>query len=118
MPWKFWVIVIAVVACALYPLKAKAALNFKNDTPNGPVGLRLSEAPCTNPKVLAQIKAEFHHLFKAAVLTYGGRDWHSCWTEIEMPDQHGKLHQTIISIDEEGSPFQPIPKKLFRDDSI
>ena len=118
MPWTFWALVLVAVFGALHSGKAFSALNFKIDTPQGVVGLRLSEAPCTNKKVLSHIREEFHSMFKAAVLTWGGRDWHSCYMVVELADQLGMVQDTVISVDEEGSPLVPIPKSKFLDDSI
>lgn len=114
LPLKYWFLLALFVGVGT----AEAALNYRVESPNGTVGLRLSEAPCTEAKVLMHIKPSFHSKFKAAVLTYGGRDWHSCYIEVETPDQQGKLIPVIYSIDEEGSQFQPIPKRVFKDDTI
>ena len=37
---------------------------------------------------------------------------------VELADQLGMVQDTVISVDEEGSPLVPIPKSKFRDDSI
>lgn len=116
----------AVLGMVLYSAKAGAALNYRAQAPNGQsVGLRLSDAPCTNEKVKAHLAAvirpEYLDKFKAAVLTWGGRDWHSCWFTITVIDQGGREHEMVWSLDEEGSPFNPpygIPKQMFREDAI
>lgn len=73
--------------------------------------LRIFQAPCTDKKVVAQLrdKALDVRRFKASVLTYGGRNWASCWIDIR---------QLVFSIDEEGSPFQAVPRSLFKDNTI
>lgn len=117
---------IVLMLCLLAFSPAEAALTYKAQGQNGQVaGLRLSEAPCTNQKVrdavLARVPPQYHDRFKAAVLTWGGADWHSCWTKIEVIDQHGQEHEMVWSIDEEGAPFNPpygIPLRLFRDDTL
>lgn len=117
---------IALVLFLLVCMPAEAALSYRAQGGNGQVSaLRLSEAPCTNEKVKAHVSArvpaQYHARFKAAVLTWGGADWHSCWTKIELVDQNGQEHEMVWSIDEEGAPFNPpygIPLRLFRDDTL
>lgn len=127
LPWLLWAaVIVAAIGGALYASRASAALNYQSVGPDGQVaGLRLSEAPCTNAKVLAAlkeyIKPDYIPKFRAAVLTWKGRDWHSCWFQIEVMDQGGTTHEMIWSVDEEGAPFNPpygIPKRMFREDSI
>lgn len=127
IPWLLWAFVIALaIYGVIHATKSHAALNYQAQGPDGQVaGLRLSEAPCTNEKVRealkAHIKPEYQAKFKAAVLTWKGRDWHSCWLQIEVVDQNGREHEMIWSVDEEGVPFNPpygIPKRMFREDSI
>ena len=106
---------------------AFGALNYQAQGADGQLaGLRLSEAPCVNEKVrlhLAkrEVPPQYVEKFKAAVLTWGGRDWHSCWVKLDLTDQHGREHEMVWSIDEEGAPFNPpygIPFRLFLDDSL
>ena len=121
LPWLLWALIIGlVIGLVFYASKANAALNYRAQGSNGQVaGLRLSEAPCSYEKVLPHIKAEWHQKFKAAILTYGGRDWQSCYLEFEtMNPETGRPEVFIFSVDEEGVQFQPIPKRMFRDDSI
>lgn len=115
-PALFWILVIAGVICLVG--QAKAALNYRAETPSGTVGLRLSEAPCTYEKVLVHIKPEFHSMLKAAILTYGGRDWQACYIEMDMPGPTGKVEAMIFAVDEEGAPLQALPKSIFKDDTI
>lgn len=117
---------IALMLCLLAWAPAEAALSYFNKGGDGQrAGLRLSDAPCTNEKVLAALKAKvperFHARFKAAVLTWDGRQWHSCWVRIEVQEANGEETPHIWSIDEEGAPLDPpngIPLRLFRDDSV
>jgi hypothetical protein len=116
LPWVFWFL----VGLAMFGVMnaTKAALNYQSLGRDGQVaGLRLSNAPCTQPVVLRHINPEWHSKFKAAVLTYGGKEWHSCYIESDVV-VNGKEQKVIFSIDEEGAPFQPIPKSMFREDSI
>lgn len=104
-----------VLAFALYSgrLHAEPALSgpiFRSFGQNGqPAALRIFEAPCSDPKVLQRIRPHHHQEFKAARLTWGGQDWASCWIELDG---------IVYSIDEEGSEFQPVPRRMFRDDSV
>lgn len=120
LPWLLWALAIGLaMGFVMYAAKANAALNYRAQGTNGQIaGLRLSDAPCSYEKVLRHIKEQFHHRFKAAILTWGGRDWQSCYIEIEQPNQQGEPETVIFSVDEEGAPFAPIPKRFFREDSI
>ena len=72
------------------------------------VGLVRHEARCEHSKILAHLVAmgggQFLDKFKKATLTFGGREWESCWIEMDG---------FVISIDEEGAPLEPIPARLF-----
>lgn len=127
LPWLVWAVIVGLaIGSVLYAGRVQAALSYEAMGGNGQAAkLRLSEAPCTNAKVIkhlhALIKPEYISQFKAAVLTWGGRDWHSCWLILDLIDQNGRDVQTIWSVDEEGAPFNPpygVPRSLFREDSI
>jgi hypothetical protein len=109
----FWALILGMVlAAALYPALASAYEVFRSiDNTGRPAALKLHDKPCTNAKVQAKLYERLldDRRFKAATLTYQGRDWASCWVERQG---------TVLSIDEEGAPFQPVPRHLFRDESI
>jgi hypothetical protein len=48
-------------------------------SPNG--GLRLTDKPCTDQRILEQVKEEFRPQFKAAIGTVHGRPFQACWIE-------------------------------------
>jgi hypothetical protein len=119
-PCRFWsgslaLFVIGFFGVGLiYCAVARAAPIFKAEGANGtPAALRLTAAPCTDAKVLEALREKVSPLlagkFRAAVLSWDGRIWASCWID---------LGGVVYSIDEEGAPFQPIPLELFRDDSV
>lgn len=99
-----------VIAGAIVSAHAADVFRDKDDL-GGPAVYRLSDKPCTHPKVLAHLRGHIldDRRFKAGTLTWHGKDWASCWIEIRG---------TVHSIDEEGSPFSPVLRKLFRDESI
>ena len=93
---------------------ADAGPVFRSHAPDGrPAALRLFNEPCVNEKVQAfltvQVRPEFAVQFQRAVLTWAGKDWASCWME---------WRGMVYSVDEEGVPFQPIPRSVFKDDSV
>ena len=108
-----WLVVVAGGAGALaYCARAAAAPKFESIGADGhPAVLELHEKPCTDKKVVEQLRSKVLDVrrFKAAVLTYGGKQWASCWTE---------LRNEALSIDEEGAPFQAVPRRLFKDATI
>lgn len=73
--------------------------------------LRIKNEPCANKKVIDKLQADFldYRLFKASVLTWKGKDFASCWVE-----KNGH----VLSVDEDGSPFQPVPRRVFKNESI
>lgn len=126
-PWILRAVIVgASIGAVFYAGGVRAALAYESMGGNGqPAKLRLSEAPCTNENVIKHlhsfIKPQYIPRFKAAILTWGGKDWHSCWLELDLLDQNGREVQTIWSVDEEGTPFNPpygVPRSLFREDSI
>lgn len=80
------------------------------------VALRIFTAkPCADDRILIHLVHKFgapqemlRH-FKAAVLTWRGKDWASCW--ILMQGQ-------VVSVDEEGAPFQLVPMSKMRDEGV
>lgn len=115
--WGWWLFVVIALGLVFHPLlfsRAIAAPVFQAEGRNGqPAALRLLDAPCRDEKVLTHIalraKPELAAKFKAAVLSWGGALYASCWIEMD---------KVVYSIDEEGSFFQPVPRALFRDDSV
>jgi hypothetical protein len=106
----FWGTVIAVVAVFLWSVQAYAAKVFKAEGRDGnPAALRLFDKPCTDQKVLSKVMEAMRDKLKAAQLTYGGAEWASCWIE---------LNGSVYSIDEEGAPFQPVPRYLFKEEGV
>ena len=110
-----WVGAVVSGAClaALFVLATSAYAVPMLKSSDGSVALKLKDTPCSDEKVLfflaQKVQPEFLGKFKDSVLTYGGREWKSCWIE----------HQGhIFSIDEEGAPMQPIPLQYFRENSI
>lgn len=107
-------IVLVGLILALWTPKSMAAPTFRGAGDNGqPVALVLHQGECVSPKVLAVIAAKinpaFHAGWRKAVLTYGGKDWESCWFLIGG---------VVYSLDEEGAQFVPIPRSQFRDSTI
>lgn len=113
LPWLVWAVIFGLaVGAALYPACSRAAEVFRGlDDIGGPAVLTLYEKPCTNELVLAHLHDKLldYRRFKESVLKWHGREWASCWAE-----RHGVVH----SMDEAGSPFQPVPRRLFRDESV
>lgn len=74
------------------------------------------DKPCTNETVLAiindKVLPQFLGLFRAAVLTWQGKDYASCWLEYA-----GRM----MSYDENGDPFNPpfgVAMELFLDETL
>jgi hypothetical protein len=71
--------------------------------------------PCTDARILGFLEHKFAAppelltRFKAAILTWEGRDWASCWIE-----QQGYA----VSVDEEGAPFQPVRMSRMKDEAL
>jgi len=110
------VVVLIVGTIVLYSGRANAAPTFKGQGDNGPIVLVLLQDACKDEKVLRHINQPFHAKLKAARLTWGGRQWSSCWIELEMMS-NGRMEKFVFSVDEEGSPLQAIPRRAFRDHS-
>lgn len=114
IPVLIWAVIIGLaIGAALYAGKVYAAPVFRaiGDDDGKPMALRLLITPCGD-KVkphLAKVNPRFVPKLKAAILTWGGKNWASCWVEV---------NGTVYSIDEEGSFFQPIPTRLFIDDAV
>lgn len=107
-----WLLFALFLLGILFVGYAHSAEVFRSQRSDGsPVALRLSEKPCEDARVIAHLREALldDRRFKAATLTYGGRDWASCWAEIRG---------AVVSIDEAGSPLQPVPRARFRDEAI
>jgi hypothetical protein len=108
-----WLLVAPLALClALAAGKVFAGETFRGfSEQGGEVVLRLGKEPCTNKAILVVMKDRFldARRFKAAVLTWGGKAWASCWVE-----RQGVIH----SLDEEGAAFQPVPRAAFKDESV
>ena len=105
-PLPFWFVLLVTL---LFGCPANADPVFKAQGTNGsPVSLRLLQEPCPE-KVSKHIRPEMASMFKRSILYWEGKSWESCWLD------HGGI---IHSIDEEGSILQPIPRSLFKDDSV
>lgn len=113
--WKWtlvgWLFVVGLFGAGMAKCASGAEVYRGIDNQGGPAVLTLQEQPCTNAKVLAKLYEQFldDRRFKASTLLYHGKEWASCWVE-----RRGTVH----SMDEEGAPFQPIPRRLFRDESV
>lgn len=107
LPISFWIGVIALTGCFLYGAKAFADTSFQ--AKDGSVKYVRHSAQCEDADILKYLLAMgAGHLidqFKKGTLTYGGREWRSCWIEMQ---------ETVFSVDEEGSPLEPIPATLFK----
>ena len=100
---------LLAVAFILVPTAwAQSAVVFMSKDQQGrPMALWLFEKPCT-AKVARHIRSEYRDLFRSSKLTWGGKDYESCWIV-----QGGSVH----SIDETGELMLPIPIHLFRNDA-
>ncbi len=108
----YWLLIVAL----LIPIALVGALwagkVYADDsvgTHDGSVKYVRHEAQCDDADILAVLlrmgAGDFLATFKKGTLTYGGREWRSCWTEIDG---------TVYSVDEEGVPFEPIPARSFK----
>ena len=88
-------------------LAASAVVFTSKDKQDRPMALWLFQEPCSE-KVMQHLKEEYRERFRASKLTWGGKDYESCWTVMG-----GAVH----SIDETGELMNPIPIHLFRNDA-
>jgi hypothetical protein len=117
------VILGLLAGCAAAPItqasetKVEHSLVFRATHDDGsPVALRIFTAkPCTDDRVLMFLDKKYGappdllpH-FKASILTWQGKDWASCWIE-----QQGY----VVSVDEEGAPFQPVRMSRMKDEAL
>lgn len=105
------VLIVLLLAAMAWGL-AHAGEVFRGfDDQGDPAFYRLSEKPCTDERVLAHLKDMVldYRRFNAGALRWHGKDWSSCWVEIQ-----GRVY----SVDEEGEAFQVLPRALFKDESI
>lgn len=94
--------------------QALAAPMFRGMGTNGkPASLTLHDEVCAHPKIAPliaeKVKPEYAQGWRRAVLYWDDRDWESCWKEI---------NKIVYSIDEEGAPFRPVPRMMFREGTI
>ena len=98
-------LVVVPVACA--------AEVFRANMEKGPMSLKLLEARCSDAAVLKhlmqRVRPDLLDKFKDARLHWEGKDWASCWIELDG---------MVYSMDAEGAPLQPIPRALFKEDSV
>lgn len=112
--------IIIALLLLLFCQSALAVKVYKDKLPGGgDVVLQLFDEPCTNDKIVpilkARIKPEIVVKFQRARLRYGVADWDSCWFRY-VDDARGFDH--VLSIDEAGDDLEPIPWKLFKENSI
>jgi hypothetical protein len=103
---------LVAVFALLWVKDAKAAEMFRGMGGDGkPAILKILNEPCTNEKVVGHLQSRLldFRLFKRAILTYGDRDWASCWAEV---------NGVVLSVDEEDAPFQAVPRVLFKEEGI
>jgi hypothetical protein len=106
LPVWFALLVTLLFGC---PSNVYSAPIFKAQGSNGsPVSLRLLQEPC-HEKVSKHIRPEMVQMFKRSILYWEGKLWESCWL-----DHGGVIH----SVDEEGVILEPIPRILFKEDSV
>lgn len=104
-----FVLVFGLVKCAI------GAEVFRGiDDRGGQMVLKLYPEKCTNEAVLAhlvrgEIAPEAIATFKKATLFYWGREWASCWIE---------AGGRVYSVDEEGAMLRPLPRSVFKNDSV
>lgn len=104
-----WLFVIGLFSAGVVTCAHSAEVFRSQDDKGGAAILKLHAEPCGNEKVLAHITTPFRPLFKRATLFYWGQEWASCWLD------HDGI---VISVDEMGAQFQPVPRRLFKDESV
>lgn len=110
-----WLFVVGLFGAGVATCAQGAEVFRAKDLHDRPMALKLLSDPC--PESVAKwlpirVKEEFRAGMRAAILTWGGRDWAACWIELE-----GDVH----SIDEEGvllNDGEGTPRRFFRDDSV
>lgn len=110
--FALWLSVVLALVIGAGIVTCHASEIYRDRHEDGsPVAYRLTDKPCTDKKVRAYLYMRLldDRRFRAGILTWKGKDWASCWIEIRG---------TVHSIDEEGAPFQPVLRKLFKDESI
>lgn len=103
----------ALAACILFViglfLPKPAHADSQVSAPDGTVVYVRHDAKCDDADIVAHLTrmgaGERVGEFKKGTLTYGGRKWRSCWIEYQ---------EHVVSVDEEGSPLQPLPVRLFK----
>ena len=87
---------------------------FRARSSQGEIVLRLLDAKCSNEKVMAHIKtkvrAEYQNEFRDGKLSWhDGKDYATCWIAMDG---------VVFSIDEEGSPLNPVPYRSFVEEGV
>ena len=118
-PWhdfqrfKLPALIVALIWLVTLPATVLADEIHRNKDNDGvPMALRLTDKPCTNASVREYLADHLldDRRFKRSVLTWKGEDWESCYVEKD---------NQIFSIDSNKDPLSPpIPRGLFRDESI
>lgn len=108
----FWHIACCASLGVILALAVREARADVASSPTGDVKLERHQAACDDADILAHVLrmggAHVIDKLKKATLTYGGREWRSCWVEIDG---------YVFSVDEEGAPLQKIPASAFKDKS-
>lgn len=114
--WTIWMVFIStgILGVGAWIIEANAAEVFKADMQNGQkMSLTLKETQCSDADVLkhllARVRPELLNQFKDATLRWEGKDWASCWIDVQG---------MVYSMDAEGSPLQPLPREMFRESTI
>lgn len=114
--WTVWMLMIAIgiLGVMAWTIEANSAEVFKSDMRDGgKMSLTLKETQCSDADVLKhlleRVRPEFLSQFKDATLNWGGKDWASCWIDVQG---------VVYSMDAEGAPLQPLPREMFRESTI
>lgn len=110
--FALWLSVILAIVIGAAVVTCHADEVYRDKDEQGRVVVyRMTDKPCIDKNVRAHLYMRLldDRRFRAGVLTWQGKDWASCWID---------LRGTIHSIDAEGAPFQPVLRKLFRDETI
>lgn len=107
LPWLIWGVIIGLIIAALFYSARLHADEAR--AADGSVAYVRHDAPCDDADINAHIirlgAGQMLSQFKKGTLTYGGRDWRSCWIEVQ---------EFVYSVDEEGAPFEAIPARIFK----
>jgi hypothetical protein len=118
LAWTLWMAFIVFVILGGFAVSSSAqptaSLVFRAQGNTGqPIALRLYDRPCEDAEVLkhllTRVTPDFLAKFKAAKLTWEGKEWASCWI------LRGGM---VYSIDSTGEKLQPLPMAVFRDEAV